>query len=263
MAASAKKKMAADSDKSLSDIHSDDDDEQEEEDISWIQWFCSLKGNEFFCEVEEDYIQDDFNLTGLSSQVPYYDYAMDTILDIEISANENLSEEQLDMIESASELLYGLIHARFILTTRGLSRLASPTAPPPAAAPTSRRSHRNQEGGGGERLMFAPCQACPPWSRSSSTWTSAGARGSTARANPACRSGSRTSRGSAPSRYFARCGLHKPLQQLLAIAVPLCGCVCVSDPAALPPDGVPNALACSPFVQRRAPSSPAASAALL
>ena len=57
-----------------------------------ISWFCSLKGNEFFCEVEEDFIQDDFNLTGLSSQVPYYEYALDTILDIELSADESLTE---------------------------------------------------------------------------------------------------------------------------------------------------------------------------
>jgi casein kinase II subunit beta len=56
---------------------------QSEDDSAWIPWFCSLKGNEFFCETDEEFVRDGFNLTGLSTQVPYYEYALDMILDIE------------------------------------------------------------------------------------------------------------------------------------------------------------------------------------
>ncbi|KAK8998099.1 hypothetical protein V6N11_012631 [Hibiscus sabdariffa] len=110
-------------DESETDSEESDVSGSDGDDTSWISWFCNLRGNEFFCEVDEDYIQDDFNLCGLSSQVPYYDYALDLILDVESSHGDMFTEEQNELVESAAEMLYGLIHARYILTGKGMAAM--------------------------------------------------------------------------------------------------------------------------------------------
>jgi len=51
--------------------------------LTWITWFCSLPGHEYFAEVSEDFIEDDFNLTGLNSLVPFWKEAMEMVLDVE------------------------------------------------------------------------------------------------------------------------------------------------------------------------------------
>lgn len=53
----------------------------EEEEERWIQWFCSLPGNDYFCQVPHSYIEDSFNLYGLRAIIPRYQDALRFILD--------------------------------------------------------------------------------------------------------------------------------------------------------------------------------------
>lgn len=103
----------------------------------------------------EEFIQDEFNLTGLSAIVPYYSQALETILDLECGEffndddngdQENDNEEQEEevddgfwkekelpkhhkavdprIVEPYAFMLYGLIHQRYLLTRNGLKMMA-------------------------------------------------------------------------------------------------------------------------------------------
>lgn len=54
----------------------------------------------------------------------HLDCAADTILDVDIPDGE-LDERQQELVEVSAEMLYGLIHARFILTGRGMHAMLS------------------------------------------------------------------------------------------------------------------------------------------
>lgn len=68
---------------------SDDSGSEEEEEESWIECFCRSKGNEFYCEVDRDFIEDDFNLTGLQGEVQKYRKTLDVILDNNEDSEDN------------------------------------------------------------------------------------------------------------------------------------------------------------------------------
>ncbi len=49
--------------------------------LAWIDWFCKL--NPYFVDVDEEYIDDDFNLVGLQEAVPYFVESLEYIQDIQ------------------------------------------------------------------------------------------------------------------------------------------------------------------------------------
>lgn len=82
--------------------------------------FISSRGNEYFCEIDEDYLTDRFNLTGLNTDVQYYQYALDLVTDVfDLDCDDDMREQ----IEKSARHLYGLVHARYITTTRGLAKM--------------------------------------------------------------------------------------------------------------------------------------------
>jgi casein kinase II subunit beta len=88
------------------------------------------QGNELLCEVNEDFIRDEFNLYGLSLQVPFYARAISIIIGEESESSAPAASavappDQDDAAQSSAEILYGLIHARFIMTSTGLSKMAA------------------------------------------------------------------------------------------------------------------------------------------
>lgn len=107
------------------DSHDDemntDFDSGEDANFCWISYFLSKSGNNFFCKIDEPYIHDSFNLYGFIQQVPYYDQALDLMCDID--EEEEFSEDHQELIENDADVLYGLIHARYIVTNRGLQAM--------------------------------------------------------------------------------------------------------------------------------------------
>ncbi|SPN97815.1 probable Ckb-2 casein kinase II subunit beta-2 [Cephalotrichum gorgonifer] len=86
----------------------------------WRDWFLSSRGNEYFCEIDEEYIMDRFNLTGLNTEVQYYQHALDLVTD---AFDVDCDDKMRDAVEKSARHLYGLVHARYIVTTRGLARM--------------------------------------------------------------------------------------------------------------------------------------------
>ena len=96
---------------------------------NWMSWFLSMKGHEIFSEIDEEYALDKFNLTGLMLNDPtYFQDALALITDT-FDEHEKLYREfekdrqRRNRVIATALQMYGLIHARYILTTAGMKKM--------------------------------------------------------------------------------------------------------------------------------------------
>ncbi|CAM9500247.1 unnamed protein product [Choristocarpus tenellus] len=90
--------------------------------MTWIQIFCQTPGNEFFTEVPVEFIRESLNLIdiGRGVNIPYYQSALSLLLGERSAPPIAMEGEKAAIIQSSAALLYGLVHARYVVTTQGL-----------------------------------------------------------------------------------------------------------------------------------------------
>ncbi|CAM9315448.1 unnamed protein product [Scytosiphon promiscuus] len=92
---------------------------------SWIQEFCQTPGNEFFAEVPESFIRESMNRIdiGRGVDIAYQQEALGVILgERRISAGVH-GDHNASIVQASATLLYGLLHARFLVSPPGLKVL--------------------------------------------------------------------------------------------------------------------------------------------
>ena len=91
---------------------------------------CYRIGNDIFCVIDKSFIMDEFNLMDLNKYVAAFPYALNTILDLNkpskllpISLDDAYINKNKDQVRHNAVLLYGLLHARFIQTDKGMKQM--------------------------------------------------------------------------------------------------------------------------------------------
>ncbi|KAJ3446075.1 casein kinase ii subunit beta [Anaeramoeba flamelloides] len=90
---------------------------------TWIKRFCSQKGKEFFCQVSKEYVNSNFNLFGLQKNSEHIKSVLKIIRDEKVPELELMTKKEKEQVYAQTVLIYGLIHARYILTDEGMRKM--------------------------------------------------------------------------------------------------------------------------------------------
>ena len=97
----------------------------------FIRWFCSIKGNGFLVEPTKEFISDPFNLVDFKEMPEFatmltrfeWDDALKFLLCHKTPSEKDLEDPVFQEIFGDIQDLFGLIHARFLVSHEGLQQL--------------------------------------------------------------------------------------------------------------------------------------------
>merc|ERR1719203_833674 len=88
----------------------------------WIDGFLSKKCNKWMCRIDSSFVRDKFNTTGLLDESEDLRVAWYLIQD-KTQQFDQYQQVTQESIQEHAEILYGLLHQRYILTTKGLTKM--------------------------------------------------------------------------------------------------------------------------------------------
>ena len=80
----------------------------------WVDWFLDQPMFSIFVRIDDDFIMNPFNFYGLKLNFKFFNEAYDCL------KKGNYGPHDDKQIEHEAEVLYGLLHARYLLTRPGL-----------------------------------------------------------------------------------------------------------------------------------------------
>jgi casein kinase II subunit beta len=89
---------------------------------SWVLWFLESPRGSIFIEIDEGYLNNNYNLYGIRQKVPHFAHAL-ALIRGPYTPRERRPGEWASDIDDYGMCLYGLLHARYLLTDEGQQRM--------------------------------------------------------------------------------------------------------------------------------------------
>ena len=89
---------------------------------NWKKYYLSLPQNGWLCDIPDEYLNDRFNVYGLDESCKYLNQCINVITGAEKLSNISEAKAEIMMKEELPKV-YGLIHARYILSPDGIAQM--------------------------------------------------------------------------------------------------------------------------------------------